>query len=103
VVIPDGPRGPRFIVQPGVILLAQKTGYPIVPVSYSARNLWVFNSWDRFVVPRPFTRCRVVYGSPLKVAPDTGRQGIETYRKQLENDLVRLTRNVDRHFGHRID
>ena len=53
VIIPDGPQGPRFKVQPGVIILAKKTGYPIIPVTYSARWMKVFKSWDRFILPCP--------------------------------------------------
>ena len=54
VVIPDGPRGPRHKVQPGIITLAKKTGYPIIPFTYSAKKIKIFSSWDRFILPYPF-------------------------------------------------
>lgn len=102
VIIPDGPRGPRFRVQPGIIALAAKTGYPIVPMTYSARRMKVFNSWDRFILPAPFTRCRVVYGRPLRVPPGLDRAGAEAHRKYLEDALNAITRQADARFGHRV-
>jgi hypothetical protein len=102
-IIPDGPRGPRFQVQPGVIMLAKKTGYPIIPATYSAKKIKVFSSWDRFVLPYPFTRCRMVFGKPIPVSPDADPVGLENCRKALENELNRITKSADRHFGHQID
>jgi lysophospholipid acyltransferase (LPLAT)-like uncharacterized protein len=55
-VTPDGPRGPRRRVQAGVVYLAARTGLPIVPVGFAARRPWRAKSWDRFAVPRPFSR-----------------------------------------------
>ena len=103
VVVPDGPRGPRFRVQPGVITLAQKTGYPIVPISYSAKRLKVFNSWDRFILPRPFSKGRVIYGAPISVPSDLDGKARELYREKLEDELNRITRTVDHYYGHRIN
>ncbi len=102
-IIPDGPRGPRFQVQPGVIMLAKKTGYPIIPASYSAKKIKVFSSWDRFILPYPFTRCRMVYGKLISVPADADSVGLENCRKALENELNRITKSADRHFGHQID
>jgi lysophospholipid acyltransferase (LPLAT)-like uncharacterized protein len=102
-VIPDGPQGPRFQVHPGVIMLAKKTGYPIIPVSYSAKKIKVFSSWDRFILPYPFTRCRMVYGKFISVPADADPIGLENCRKSLESELNRITKSADRHFGHQID
>ncbi len=102
-VIPDGPRGPRFKVQPGVIALAQKTGYPIVPISYSAKRLKVFASWDRFIFPYPFNETSVVYGTPVSVPLRLDAETRELYRVRLEEELNRITRRVDGDYGHRID
>ncbi len=100
VVIPDGPQGPRHRVQPGIIILAQKTGCPIVPVTYSARKAKIFGSWDRFMLPRPFTRCRVVFGDPVRVAADAGKEDLAARRRQLETELCRITDDADRFFNH---
>jgi lysophospholipid acyltransferase (LPLAT)-like uncharacterized protein len=98
VIIPDGPQGPRFKVQPGIITLAKKTGYPIVPVTYSAERVKIFASWDRFMLPYPFTKCRVVYGEPLYVPEDADRDMEENCRIRLEKELCSITDDADRSF-----
>jgi len=102
VIIPDGPQGPRFIVQPGVIALAKKTGSPILPISYSAKKIKVFNSWDRFILPLPFTTCRIIYGNPVYVPQEADREMESKCRIQLEAELNRITVGADNCFGHFI-
>lgn len=102
LIVPDGPQGPRHKASPGVIILAKKTGYPIVPISYSARKIKVFASWDRFVLPYPFTKCRVVFGSPVYVPPDADTDEGKRCLIRLEKELCRITFNADRYFGHDI-
>jgi lysophospholipid acyltransferase (LPLAT)-like uncharacterized protein len=102
VVVPDGPRGPRFRVQAGVITLAHKTGCPVVPISYSAKRIKIFASWDRFLLPYPFTEVRLIYGSPVSIPSRLGVEGQEVYRVRLEEELNRITRKVDRYYGHEI-
>jgi lysophospholipid acyltransferase (LPLAT)-like uncharacterized protein len=101
-IIPDGPRGPRFKVQPGIITLAKKTGYPVVPVSYSAKKIKIFKSWDRFILPFPFTTCRLIYGDPVYVASDADKEEENRCKNRLEKELNRITRDVDSYFGHII-
>ncbi len=102
-MVPDGPRGPRFKVQPGIITLAQKTGYPIVPISYSAKRLKVFASWDRFILPHPFNEGCVIYGTPISVAGKLDADGRELHRVRLEEELNRITKTVDHYYGHNIN
>jgi lysophospholipid acyltransferase (LPLAT)-like uncharacterized protein len=83
-----------------VIALAQKTGFPILPVTYSAKHVKIFNSWDRFMLPRPFTPCRVIFGNPIHVAADLDKPGLEDCRQQLEAELCRITAKADDFFGH---
>lgn len=64
-VTPDGPRGPRFSVQPGIGLLARRSGLPVHPLGVAAEHAWTANSWDRFVIPKPWTRLTIVVGEPL--------------------------------------
>ena len=64
---PDGPRGPASEVQPGVILAAAATGLPVVPVAVAATRAKRLRSWDRFLVPLPFSTVHLVYGEPLQV------------------------------------
>ena len=102
VIIPDGPQGPRYRVQPGVILLAKKTGYPIIPVTYSARKIKVFGSWDRFILPYPFTSCRMIYGKPMVVPRDVDAEGEQAYRIEMETALRQITYEADQYYGHSI-
>ena len=103
LIVPDGPQGPRSRVQPGIIILAKKTGYPIVPISYSARKIKVFASWDRFILPFPFTKCRAIYGDPVYVPQNTDENEGKKHLMLLENELNRITFDVDRHYGHNIN
>lgn len=103
VIIPDGPQGPRFIVRPGAITLAQRTGYPIVPITYSARNAMVFKSWDRFMLPAPFTECALVYGRPFKVPPELSPAEFEETRLALQTEMMRITRLADSFYGRKTE
>ena len=102
VVIPDGPRGPRFKAQPGIITLAKITGYTIVPVSYSAKRIAIFSSWDRFIFPYPFTKCRIIYGEPMYIPKDTDKEKEANLLIEFEKTLNRITTTVDNHFNHYI-
>jgi len=67
VITPDGPRGPRYEVQPGILRLAQATQRPIVAVTYELKWKWELRSWDRFHVPLPCSACRLITGQPIRV------------------------------------
>lgn len=95
-ITPDGPRGPRFKVQRGVIDLARATGAPILPGSFAARPRVVIRSWDRFVLPLPFSRVVVVFGETLRVGPD---DDLETARQTLEERLNDITRQAEAALG----
>ncbi len=101
-VIPDGPRGPRQKVQPGVIMLAKKTGYPIVPISYSAKKIKIFSSWDRFIVPYPFTKCIIIFGEPIYIPGDINKNSYQLFSNKLEKELCRITDEADGSFNHVI-
>jgi len=66
-VTPDGPRGPRQVFQAGAAKLAQLTGYPVLPVGIGVDRKRELSSWDRFMIPFPFSRCIYVYGEPIHV------------------------------------
>ena len=90
---PDGPRGPCYTVQEGVISTAQMTGMPIVPVTYHLSWKIRVKSWDRFQIPLPFAICTVTMGKALRVPRDTDEAGREKLRLQLEADLRSITRD----------
>ena len=93
-ITPDGPRGPRERVKPGIVYLASRTGFPVVPVATAASHAWVFRSWDRFRVPHPFARVVVAYGPPLAIPRDLPGDETETWRLRVEGAIARLTREV---------
>lgn len=90
-ITPDGPRGPIYVVQPGVMSLAQITGLPIVPVSYSVSWKIRVKSWDRFQIPLPFARCEMIYEQPIFVPREATDAEREQLRRQLEAKLKSIT------------
>jgi len=94
-VAPDGPRGPRRRVQPGVVLVARLSGLPVVPVGFSARPARRLRSWDRTLLPRPFARGVFVYGAPLTVPRRADARAQEEARLALEVELDRVTDRAD--------
>lgn len=96
---PDGPRGPGQKAQPGVIQIAKFTGLPIIPASFSASRRKVFASWDRFLVPIPFSRGVFIYGDPIFVEKNPDLDYAEEKRVHLEEILNRITDQADRYFG----
>jgi lysophospholipid acyltransferase (LPLAT)-like uncharacterized protein len=92
VVTPDGPRGPRRQVQPGLTFLASRTGLPLVPCGFGYRRAWRLNSWDRFAVPVPFSPVVLVTGEPIRLGPDLGRDALERERIRVESAMLEATR-----------
>ena len=95
VVTPDGPRGPRRRVQAGLVYLASKTGLPIIPVGVGFDRPWRMNSWDRFVLPRPWSLGTCVSGEPICVPPDVDRERLESYRLSVENAITEATERAE--------
>jgi hypothetical protein len=92
-ITPDGPRGPCYQVQEGVISTAQLTGLPIVPVSYHLNWKVRARSWDRFQIPLPFARCQVSIGKPIRVPRDASDADREVLRKELERALREISQD----------
>lgn len=95
-VTPDGPKGPRQVVQPGVIHLAKLTGLPIFPLTFSASKKKVLKTWDGFLVPYPFARGVFYWGEPLWVPRDADAAQFEACRVALERALNAMTERADR-------
>ena len=83
-VTPDGPRGPRYRVNPGIVLLAQKTRAPVMPVRVTYSRCLRLKSWDRFMIPLPFTRVDVVLDTPIDFAAANDDADFERERVRLE-------------------
>ena len=96
VFTPDGPRGPRRRVQPGMIFLASRSGLPIVPVGIGFSRARRLRSWDRFAIPRPFSRCVCVIGEAIQVPSGADRDRLEEYRQLVEQRMLAATEAAER-------
>ena len=96
IVTPDGPRGPRYALKPGIVGLARKTGVPIVPVCFSALRRWETHSWDRMRLIKPFTRVVLMVGEPIALDP-AGDE--EAQRVQVETAMRTLVRTAEAFSG----
>jgi lysophospholipid acyltransferase (LPLAT)-like uncharacterized protein len=86
-VTPDGPKGPRYVVQQGVIALAQVTQLPIIPVTCNTQWKICLNSWDRFQIPLPLSRCELILRRPILVPRAADEAQREQRRRELEETL----------------
>ena len=97
---PDGPRGPTHKVQPGVVLMAEKSGAPIVPIGVSATRRWVARSWDGYMIPKPFARAYMILGEPIYVPPKISEARRAEICVEVEHAINRLEREAERRAGH---
>ncbi|MBT7959523.1 MAG: lysophospholipid acyltransferase family protein [Akkermansiaceae bacterium] len=86
-ITPDGPRGPRYHLQPGVVKLAQSSGAPIVPVRFHHSSSWRLKSWDRFHIPKPFGKVVINISDAIHIPSKIDKNDFETYRKKVEDAL----------------
>jgi lysophospholipid acyltransferase (LPLAT)-like uncharacterized protein len=99
-ITPDSPPGPRMRAKPGVAMLARLARVPVIPASYSVARRRVLGSWDRLVVPKPFSRGVFLWGEPIVVAPDADDRAIDQARRRVEEALTQLSAEADRRCGH---
>ena len=90
LISPDGPHGPSFVFKAGALLLAQLSGKPIVPIAYAADRAVLFRSWDRFVLPVPFSRIAVAVGEPMTVPRVIKPEELEALQRQMAQQLHEL-------------
>lgn len=93
-ITPDGPQGPRRVLKPGALLVAQMEGLAIIPVAVGASRAWRLGSWDRFMVPRPLTRVSIAYGTPSRVARESGEAGRDAAACELDAKFSDLCERV---------
>jgi lysophospholipid acyltransferase (LPLAT)-like uncharacterized protein len=91
----DGPKGPRYVAKMGAVLLAKKTGHPILPFTVTPARFWEVKSWDAFQVPKPWTRALVQIAPPIFVPADADEATLNTRRDELQHVLDDLTRRGD--------
>jgi lysophospholipid acyltransferase (LPLAT)-like uncharacterized protein len=92
-ITPDGPRGPRYVVQPGVMALASVTGAPVIPVSSHTTRKLTLRSWDGFQIPLPLARCVVTFAEPIFVPRDISDEERLHYCEELEKRLKAITQD----------
>jgi lysophospholipid acyltransferase (LPLAT)-like uncharacterized protein len=86
-ITPDGPRGPRRHLKEGIVYLAARTGIPLVPCGVGYDRPWRLRSWDRFGVPRPWSRVTCVSGVPIAVPRDAGKDQLEEHRGRVQQSF----------------
>jgi lysophospholipid acyltransferase (LPLAT)-like uncharacterized protein len=95
-ITPDGPRGPRRRIQPGLIYLAARTGMPIVAFGIGFQHAKRLRSWDRFALPRPWSRATCVTSVPIAVPADCDKEQLEEYRANVQSALDEVTDLAER-------
>jgi len=88
----DGPKGERYVAKTGAILLAKKTGNPVMPFIVEAKNFWIINSWDKLHIPKPFTKAKVFIAEPICLAKESSDAEVENKRRELQTKLDELVR-----------
>lgn len=95
----DGPLGPPRVLKMGTVKIARETGKPIIPMMYGARRKLVLWSWDRYIVPLPFTKIVIYHGDPVFVPGDAGEEECERIRREVERIMNRMADVCDAYWG----
>jgi lysophospholipid acyltransferase (LPLAT)-like uncharacterized protein len=98
-ITPDGPKGPYRELKIGAVILAQSTGVPVLPMSAYTSSPKFLNSWDKLLVVKPFTRCVLMYGKPVKINREETSDGLEEKRKIVEQSIKDLDQKSENYFS----
>lgn len=98
-IVADGSQGPALKLQPGAVMLAAKSGAPLMPIVWAAQRYKVFNSWDRTVLPLPFTRIILEYGTLIWVEPKLTAEIVEQHRIELEANMQSMYQQLWQEFS----
>ncbi len=99
-ITPDGPRGPRFTVSEGVIMLAKMSGCPIIPGAFGIKRRKVLKSWDKFILALPFSKGVFVWGKPVFVSRDANESDFKKAKQKLTKNLCDVSNKADQLCGH---
>ena len=99
ILVPDGPRGPAYEPKAGALVLAQTSGAPILPLGFAARSCWHLRSWDRLIVPKPFSKIAIAIGEPVEMPTQLDSEALEEARLRLEGILDGVTRRAEQAVG----
>lgn len=98
----DGPRGPAYVAKKGMIVLAMQTESPFIPAIWSAnRTITLRNSWDKMILPLPWSRISMAFGDPIHIPRETTGEELEHYRHLVQERLNTMMAEVDRRCGYR--
>jgi lysophospholipid acyltransferase (LPLAT)-like uncharacterized protein len=101
VTTADGPRGPRYEIKAGVVVMARIGGVPIVPIACAAARVWELPRWDKFMIPLPFCRVVLAVGKPYTIPPDVPLDAIEPHRLAVQEAVMSLMRQSEERLRHR--
>ena len=99
VLTPDGPRGPRHAMNPGLAWMSRATGFPVIPIGMVANRAWHLSSWDAFTIPKPFARVTIVYGEPIQVSREGGEAELEAATELIRSRILDCERRGLLHVG----
>jgi len=102
-ITPDGPVGPRYEVKDGVVSLAALSGHPVFWVSWSSERVWIFKSWDRFMLPKPFARLRFQASGPITLENSMQAESLAAARIELQARMREQSANLDEAAGLEVD
>lgn len=103
VITPDGPRGPQHSINQGLAWMARVTGYPIVPVGFACDRAWRLKSWDRFTIPKPWSRVVMVYGAPIHVEDRGSEEGLTAASASVRQALFEAETRAFEQLGQEQD
>jgi lysophospholipid acyltransferase (LPLAT)-like uncharacterized protein len=95
----DGPRGPKYVAKPGPVLLARNTGAPVMAFYVAVSDGWVLNSWDKFIIPKPFTRAHIRWSRPIFVPRDATSESLKIYHDEMQAALERVRHYAEEQVG----
>ncbi|MBD3375594.1 DUF374 domain-containing protein [candidate division KSB1 bacterium] len=97
-ILPDGPRGPRHHFKLGAIVIAQRSGVPILPMTFAAKKSIRLKSWDRFMLWLPLSKVHFIYGCPITIPRDCSVEELEQYRVKVEQTMIELEQRAEKIF-----
>jgi lysophospholipid acyltransferase (LPLAT)-like uncharacterized protein len=95
----DGPRGPRHKVKPGPVALARSSGVPMSTFHIAVESAWILNTWDRLIIPKPFSRVLMRFGKLIPVPKDSTEEDLERYQRELQDSLDRIREFAEANVG----
>lgn len=99
-MLADGPQGPGRVAKRGSVVIARNTEVPLIPILWGADRCWMFNSWDRYMIPKPFARVAIFFCEPIWIPLSAKRRELEEYRQLFEDRLNQGAKWCDEQFGH---